>query len=140
VSLRNDGRVRIDYEIRPPVWEALREGSKALARIQFAAGAQMVRSFHESPVVMRSEADVGLLDRAPWEALRVAVFSAHAMGGCAMGRDPEKSVVDSHLKVHWLDNVWVADGSVFPTSLGVNPMESILGIAHWASDHIATAT
>jgi choline dehydrogenase-like flavoprotein len=140
VSLRSDGRVRIDYEIRPEVWEALREGSKALARIQFAAGASVVRSLHENPVVMRSEADVALLDRAPWEALRVSVFSAHAMGGCAMGRDPEKSVVDSRLKLHWLDNVWVVDGSIFPTSLGVNPMETILGIAHWASDHVAAAT
>jgi choline dehydrogenase-like flavoprotein len=140
VSIRTDGRVRIDYEIRPEVWEALREGNKALARVQLAAGADVVRSFHENPVVMRSEADVALLDRAPWEPLRVAVFSAHAMGGCAMGRDPERSVVDSRLKVHWLDNVWVVDGSVFPTSLGVNPMETILGIAHWASDHIAAAT
>ena len=99
-----------------------------------------VRSFHEDPVVMRGEADVALLDRAPWEPNRVAVFSAHPMGGCPMGRDPEKSVVDSRLKVHWLDNVWITDGSVFPTSLGVNPMESILGVAHWASDHIAGAT
>jgi choline dehydrogenase-like flavoprotein len=140
VSLRSDGRVRVDYEIRPEIWEALREGNKALARVQLAAGAAEVRSMHENPVVMRTEADVALLDRAPWEPLRVSVFSAHPMGGCAMGRDPEKSVVDSRLKVHWLDNVWIADGSVFPTSLGVNPMESILGIAHWASDHIAGAT
>jgi choline dehydrogenase-like flavoprotein len=140
VSLRSDGRVRVDYEIRPEVWEALREGNKALARLQLAAGADVVRSLHENPVVMRTEADVALLDRAPWEPLRVSVFSAHVMGGCAMGRDPEKSVVDSRLKVHWLDNVWVVDGSVFPTSLGVNPMETILGIAHWASDHIATAS
>jgi choline dehydrogenase-like flavoprotein len=131
--------VRVDYEIRPEVWEALREGAKALARVQFAAGASVVRTFHEPPVVMRSEADVGLLDAAPWEALRVGVFSAHAMGGCAAGRDPEKSVVDSRLKIHWLDNVFVVDGSVFPTSLGVNPMETILGIAQWASDHIAAA-
>jgi choline dehydrogenase-like flavoprotein len=140
VSLRTDGRIRVDYEVRPEVWEALREGAKALARIQFAAGASVVRTFHEPPVVLRSEADVGLLDRAPWEALRVALFSAHVMGGCAMGRDPEKSVVDSRLKVHWLDNVFVVDGSVFPTSLGVNPMESILGIAHWASEHVAAAS
>jgi choline dehydrogenase-like flavoprotein len=140
VSLRTDGRVRLDYEIRPEIWEALREGSKALARIQFAAGAQVVRSFHEDPVVMRQESDVALLDKAPWEPLRVAVFSAHPMGGCPMGRDPEKSVVDSRLKVHWLDNVFITDGSVFPTALGVNPMESILGVAHWAADHIASAS
>jgi len=99
----------------------------------------MVYSFHEDPVVMRTEAEVALLDRAPWEPLRVGVFSAHAMGGCAMGRDPEKSVVDARLKLHWLDNTWVVDGSVFPTSLGVNPQETIFAIAHWASDHIASA-
>ena len=140
VSLRRDGRVRLDYAIRPEIWEALREGNKALARVQLAAGARVVYSFHESPVVIRSETDVGLLDRAPWQPLRVGVFSAHAMGGCAMGRDPEKSVVDSRLKLHWLDNVYVVDGSVFPTGLGVNPQETIFGIAHWASDHIAAAT
>ncbi len=140
VSLRSDGRVRVDYEIRPEIWEALREGSKALARIHLAAGAEVVRSCHENPVVIRSEADVALLDRAPWEPLRVSVFSAHPMGGCPMGRDPERSVVDSRLKIHWLDNVWITDGSVFPTSLGVNPMESILGISHWAADQIASAS
>ncbi len=139
VSLRRDGRVRLDYPIRAETWEALREGTKALARIQLAAGATAVRSLHESPVVVRSEAELGLLDRAPWEPLRVAVFTAHVMGGCAMGRDPEKSVVDSRLKLHWLDNAYVVDGSVFPTSLGVNPQETILAIAHWASDHIAAA-
>jgi choline dehydrogenase-like flavoprotein len=89
---------------------------------------------------MRSEADVQGLDRAPWEPLRVGVFSAHAMGGCAMGRDPEKSVVDSKLRIHRLENVYVVDGSVFPTSLGVNPQETIFGMAHWAAEHVAAAT
>jgi choline dehydrogenase-like flavoprotein len=139
VSLRSDGRVRIDYPLRPEIWEALREGNKALARAQFAAGASTVYSLHEGPVVMRSEADVALLDRAPWEPLRVSLFSAHAMGGCAMGRDPERSVVDSRLKIHWLDNVFVVDGSIFPTSLGVNPMLTILGVAHWAAEHVSGA-
>jgi len=140
VSLRRDGRVRLDYPIRPPIWEALREGNKALARMQLAAGARLVRSLHEDPVVIRSEADLGLLDRAPWEPLRVAVFSAHPVGGCALGRDPERSVVDSRLRLHWLENVYVVDGSVFPTSLGVNPQETIFAVAHWASDHIAAAS
>jgi len=139
VSIRSDGRLRLDYPIGREVWEALREGNKALARLQLAAGASAVYSFHENPVVMRREREVELLDRAPWEPLRVGVFSAHAMGGCAMGRDPEKSVVDARLKLHWLDNVWVVDGSVFPTGLGVNPQETIFAIAHWASDHIASA-
>jgi choline dehydrogenase-like flavoprotein len=53
-----------------------------------------------------------------------------------MGRDPARSVVNPELRHHFLENVWIADGSVFPTSLGVNPMESIYGIASWAADRI----
>jgi choline dehydrogenase-like flavoprotein len=137
VSLRADGRVRLDYDVPPPVWEALREGCKALARIHLAAGAEAVYSLHDDPVEVRSEAEVRRLDDAPWQRLRVVVGTAHQMGGCAMGRDPERSVVDSRLKMHGMDNIWVVDGSVFPTSLGVNPQLSILGLAHWAVEQIA---
>lgn len=139
VSLRSDGRVRLDYPIRPEIWEALREGAKTLARIQLAAGAEAVYSLHEGPVVMRREADVALLDQAPWLPARVGLFSAHAMGGCAMGGDPKRSVVDSRLKMHHYENVWVVDGSVFPTGLGVNPQETIFALARWAADHVARA-
>ena len=139
VSLRSDGRLRIEYPIRPEVWEALREGTKTLARIHLAAGAEVVYSLHQDPVAIRSEGDLRLLDRAPWEPLRVNLFSAHAMGGCAMGRDPERSVVDSRLRMHLLENVYVVDGSVLPTALGVNPQETIFGLAHWAAGHIGAA-
>jgi choline dehydrogenase-like flavoprotein len=139
VSLRGDGRVRVDYPIRPEVWEALREGAKALARIQLAAGAEAVYSLHEDPVVMRRESDVARLDRAPWLPARVPLFSAHAMGGCAMGMDPARSVVDSRLRMHGMENVFVVDASVFPTSLGVNPQETIFALARWAADHVAAA-
>ncbi len=136
VSLRKDGRARLDYKLRPQHWEALREANKALARIQLAAGADTVWSLHEDPVVLRGEADLAKLDRAPWRPVRVALFTAHQMGGCAMGKDPDKSVVSSKLRHHQVDNLFVADGSVFPTSLGVNPQETIFALAHWAAGHI----
>jgi choline dehydrogenase-like flavoprotein len=137
VSLRDDGRARLDYPISPALWEALREGNKALARIQLAAGAERVLSFHDPPVELRSEAELAKLDAAPWEPMRVALYSAHPMGGCAMGKDPERSVVDSSLRLRTLDNVWVVDGSVFPTSLGVNPQLTIAAVARWAAEGIA---
>jgi len=62
------------------------------------------------------------------------------MGGCAMGSDPRTSVVDSTLRYHGMDNLFVVDGSVFHTSLGVNPQETIFGIARWASQFVAAAT
>jgi choline dehydrogenase-like flavoprotein len=137
VSLRDDGRVRIDYPISPALWEALREGNKAMARIQLAAGAERVLSLHDPPVELRSEADLPKLDAAPWAPARLTLYSAHAMGGCAMGKDPARSVVDSRLRHHGLDNLWVVDGSVFPTSLGVNPQLTIFALARWAAEGIA---
>jgi choline dehydrogenase-like flavoprotein len=62
------------------------------------------------------------------------------MGGCAMGKDPKTSVVDgSTLRHHELDNLFVVDGSVCPTSLTVNPQLSIYGLASWASEHVQHA-
>jgi choline dehydrogenase-like flavoprotein len=69
--------------------------------------------------------------------MRVSLYSAHPMGGCAMGKDPARSVVDSRLRHHALENLWVVDGSVLPTSLGVNPQLTIFALARWAADGIA---
>jgi choline dehydrogenase-like flavoprotein len=53
----------------------------------------------------------------------------HIMGGMMMGADPATSVTDSYGQVHGLDNVWVADGSVFVTSGGHNPTNTIMSVA-----------
>ena len=55
-----------------------------------------------------------------------------------MGDDPARSVVrSSDLRHHTLANLHVVDGSVFPTSLGVNPQETIYGIAHLMGSRFA---
>ncbi|MFL6656249.1 MAG: GMC family oxidoreductase, partial [Sulfurifustis sp.] len=61
--------------------------------------------------------------------LHAQLFSAHVMGGCGMGEDPKSSVVNSQGKHHQLANLWIIDGSTFPTSLGANPSLSIYGMA-----------
>ncbi len=132
-------RLSFDYALGPANWEAFLHASKEMAKIQFAAGAQKVMSLHNEPVVMNSVAEIDKLDAAPWERAKVRVVTAHQMGGCRMGKDPNSSVVDSTLKYHGLDNLFVVDGSVFPSSLGVNPQESIMGISRWASQFVAAA-
>jgi len=141
VGLRaqGDGRLKIRYPLTEPHWEAFRTACKEMARIQFAAGAKTVVTLHSPPLLMRSVDEISKLDSAPWEKLRVRVVTAHQMGGCSMGKDPSTSVVDNRLRYHELDNLFVVDGSVFPTSLGVNPQESIFGIARWAAQHVAAA-
>jgi choline dehydrogenase-like flavoprotein len=66
----------------------------------------------------------------------VTVQTAHVMGGMRMGLDPKTSVTDSTGRHHFLDNVFVADGGVFPSAGGHNPTLTIMTTAlrnaqHW---------
>jgi choline dehydrogenase-like flavoprotein len=51
------------------------------------------------------------------------------MGGMPMGTDPRTSVTDEHARHHQLDNLFVADGAVFPTSGAHNPTLTIMATA-----------
>ncbi len=139
VSLKPNGLPKVDYKWTPRMIEMLRDGNVRLAQIQLAAGAERVRSLHTRPVVVKSEKDLAALESADFGRLRVKCFTAHQMGGCIMGKDPKVSVVDPKLKHHEFDNLFVVDGSIFPTSLGVNPQLSIYGHASWASENIKAA-
>jgi choline dehydrogenase-like flavoprotein len=67
-----------------------------------------------------------------WSADR----TAHLLGTCRMGDDPEDSVVDKDCRAHDVPNLYVCDGSVFPTSTAVNPSLTIEAIAARAADRI----
>jgi len=67
------------------------------------------------------------------------VFSAHVMGGCAIGPDIRRAAVDASGRYHHLENLYVLDGSLFPTSVGANPQLSIYAItAKLASGLVTT--
>jgi choline dehydrogenase-like flavoprotein len=139
VSLRPDGAPSLDYPLGERHQECFRAAMKALAQAHLANGALRVSSLHLPAVVVRSEKDLGALDAAPLGPNQCGVFTAHQMGGCRMGSDPAKSVVRPDLRHHYIDNLWVVDGSVFPTGLGVNPMESIYAVGSWAAQHVRAA-
>jgi len=134
VEVRESGAPILDYPLPPVIWEALKEGLRQLIKIDLAAGAKEVFSSHDPMLSFKSEKDLAQLDNAAFETGRVAVFSAHVMGGCKMGDEAASSVVRSNdLRHHTLTNLHVVDGSVFPTSLGVNPQLSIYGLSHLMS-------
>jgi choline dehydrogenase-like flavoprotein len=141
VTLRPSGAPVLEYPIVPPLWSALQDAQKRLAELQFAAGARRVLTMHVVPGEMTDKAQIErIVDGLRWEIGSTPVFSAHLMGGCRMGDDPATSVVRSaDLRHHTLQNLYVIDGSVFPTSLGVNPQESIYGLAHLMATRLAGA-
>ena len=66
-----------------------------------------------------------------------SIFTAHQMGGCRMTHDPSSRVVGTDHRVEGFENLYVVDGSVLPTSLGVNPSETIYALAHRAVEPVA---
>jgi choline dehydrogenase-like flavoprotein len=63
--------------------------------------------------------------------------TSHIMGTCRMGDDPETSVVDADGRSWDIPNLWICDGSLFPTTGGVNPSETIQALACRIGDRIA---
>jgi choline dehydrogenase-like flavoprotein len=70
-------------------------------------------------------------------AHKATIGSAHVMGGCPMGDEPERSVAGSDGKFHHLDNLYIMDGSLFPTSIGANPQLSIYGLVYKLASNLA---
>lgn len=70
--------------------------------------------------------------RDAWSAER----TAHLLGGCRMGNDASDSVVNADCRAHDVPNLFVCDGSVFTTSLAVNPSLTIEAIAARTADRI----
>jgi choline dehydrogenase-like flavoprotein len=64
---------------------------------------------------------------------------AHQVGTCRFGTDPATSVLDTNCKAHDLDNLYVVDGSFFPSSAAVNPGLTIIANALRVGQHLRDA-
>lgn len=64
--------------------------------------------------------------------------STHVQGGCRMGSDPERSVVDAHAESHDVRRLFIGDSSVVPTTLSVNPSLTIMALASRLAQYLAS--
>ena len=130
IELAGDGTPIIDYVINDYLWDGVRRSWLSMAEIQFAAGAKAVRASHvDSPWFTSWEEAKAGINALEFRSNAFTAGSAHCMGGLTMGEDQTRCLVDSNGKYHHLDNLYVFDGSVFPTSIGANPQLSIYGMA-----------
>ncbi len=77
-----------------------------------------------------------ILKAAGGEPAFVVPDTAHLMGGCRMGNDPQTSVVNSFCQSHDIPNLYICSASVFVTSGGANPTETVMAIASRTADHL----
>ena len=128
VGATRDGRPRIQYTLDPEDARALAQGLAACARILLAAGAEEVfLPFADAPVLR----DPGSAETASSRQLRrmdPPLAAVHPMGGLRMGSDPRRSAVDERGRYHGARGLWVADGSLVPSSTGGPPQLTIYAL------------
>jgi choline dehydrogenase-like flavoprotein len=118
-----------------------RQAMVELARLHRAAGAGEVLTFFQAPALSWREGEdfnafLAAIESRSLAANEVAAFTAHQMGSCRMGSDPSDSVADGRGELHDTRGVWIGDASAFPTAAGVNPMISIMSLAHRTAANI----
>ena len=139
VRVDRDGSPRVRWRLAPADEARMAEGLAAAGEVLAAAGASEVFSVHRQRFAFRPGDPGG--QRAWAEATRRAGFgggratlaSYHQMGSCRMGTDPASSAVGPDHQTHELPGLYVADASLFPTASGVNPMLSVMALAHRAA-------
>ena len=83
------------------------------------------------------ECHEGLFARSLYLGQRIPLAGvAHQNGTIRFGHDPKTSALDADCKAHELDNLYVVDGSFFPSSGAVNPALTIMANALRVADHL----
>ena len=139
VTIDRSGQPVVHYRFTPAVAESLARATRAAGRIFFGAGAARIHAPLADPPVIEA-AQAGALDRLidarHFLPGTVSVASAHLMGGAGMGRTEADSVTDAWGRVHGRPWLRVADASLFPDALEINPYLTIMALADRVADGI----
>jgi len=143
---RSEGSVRSgDSLARPEIRYALDEadrrqlgdGVRHCAEVLFASGARrVVVPYTDGPLVLHSPREIRALDARPVREGTVPLASTHPQSTCRMGVDPLTSVTNAWGECHDTAGLFVADMSVFPTSLGAPPQITTAALADRSARHI----
>ncbi|KAL6968907.1 Long-chain-alcohol oxidase fao4a [Sarracenia purpurea var. burkii] len=134
----------ISYQMDRIDEENLQRGLEKVLRILAAAGAEEIGTHHrngkalnvkraslrEFERFLKEESSRGLRD------LLTPICSAHQMGSCRMGVEEKGSAVAPTGETWDVEGLYVADSSVFPTALGVNPMVTVQAIAYCTAQSV----
>ena len=122
------GRVEINYDLNDEDARTFKRGIEILCGIYWAAGARTVFPPLES-IGQLHDGDLEPIRRLEVRPHDLILMAFHPMGTARADSRRAHGVVDGDLKLWDADNVHVADGSVVPSSLGVNPQITIMALA-----------
>ena len=123
-------RPRIRYALDAGDRAQLTRGLRRCVELLFASGAaRVVVPYAPEPLVLERGASLAQIDQREVREGAIPLASTHPQSTCRMGADPTTSVVDAFGHCHDVRGLFVADMSVFPTSLGAPPQLTTAALA-----------
>jgi len=139
IAVDRAGKAVVHYTFTPAVIESMVRATRAAAKIFFAAGALRVHAPSADPPYLsrRDAARVDeLIQARHFRPGKTTVSAAHLMGGCGMGRSAADSVTDAWGRAHGIPWLRIADSSLFPDSLEINPYVTIMALADRVAEKV----
>jgi choline dehydrogenase-like flavoprotein len=128
VGLAGDGSLRATYSLSDEDARRLAFGIARAAEVHFAAGASEVYPNIGRMPLLRP-ADLAQFEATSFKPSELRLEAFHPMGSARVAADPAEGVCDASGAVNGVDGLYVADASLFPTSVGVNPMMTIIAFS-----------
>jgi choline dehydrogenase-like flavoprotein len=136
VGIARDGSLRASYKLSDLDAQRVVFGIARAAEIHFAAGAtEVYPNIGRAPVLRPGQLAEFEATRFKPSELRLEAF--HPQGTTRIAADPAEGVCASDGSVHGVRNLHVADASLFPTAVGVNPMMTIVAFAKRIAAEVA---
>ncbi len=138
VEVNRKGLPVIHYRLNAYDRHHLIHGMAEAAGLHFAAGARQADVLHQqSAPFAPGEADPHeYVNRFSWAPNRFTAYSAHQMGTCRMAAGYNDGPLTPEGMTREVENLYVADASVFPVCSGVNPMLTISAMAHFIAEQV----
>ena len=139
VGLGAEGSLRASYKLSAVDARRLAFGIARAAEVHFAAGATEVYPNIARARVLRP-GDLASFEATSFKPSELRLEAFHPMGTARIAADPSQGACDLRGAVHGTEALYVADGSLFPTSVGVNPMMTIIAFAKQVARGVAEET
>jgi choline dehydrogenase-like flavoprotein len=130
------GHEEVHFKLPPRDLATLQRGIRSVAEVLFEAGVEQVILPNHELTTLNSKAECERIAHRVCDTRDFSLGSAHPQGGNPWSEDPELGVIDNSFAVHGFDNLFVCDASVFPSGVGVNPIETILAVSKHAARRI----
>jgi choline dehydrogenase-like flavoprotein len=138
VGLSSSGSLRLSYRLLEEEARTIQFGIARAAEVHFAAGATEVYP-NVGPVSVIPRGKLAEFESMKLKPADLRLEAFHPMSSARMGSDPDTSVCDPSGAVRGVENLYVADASLLPTSVGVNPMMTIIACATHVAGDVGTA-